>query len=210
SRTSNRFATALARATSTACAAMRRISSSVTSGLLAKPHTPLCSTRTPKPALSLRPPPPPNPKPPSVTMRSRTLTESFTLRVKRMSQYEAPMRFASPSATSDRPLNFEASARPLDWARRSATRSLAASATVVAPAPLRKSRRFHAMADPSRSDGRRDRGHREVLDLHRGHHGRAGLVVGLARVHRHGRPERADVVEADHRRLVPAEVLHGL
>src|SRR4029453_10434082 len=50
---------------------MRRISSSVTIGLLAKPQVPLWITRTPKPAAPVRPaaprpprPPPPPPKPP--------------------------------------------------------------------------------------------------------------------------------------------------
>ena len=41
SRTSNRLLTALAFATSVACAAIFLISSSVTNGLLAKPQTPL-------------------------------------------------------------------------------------------------------------------------------------------------------------------------
>src|SRR3954464_13723808 len=46
---------------------MRTNSSSVTIGLLAKPHTPLWITRTPKPAAPGRPParaPPPRPAPP--------------------------------------------------------------------------------------------------------------------------------------------------
>jgi hypothetical protein len=75
--------TALALATSVACAVIFLISASVTNGLLAKPHTPLWITRTPKPALvSMPPAPKPNE---SVTMRSRTATLSLTLRVKRMS-----------------------------------------------------------------------------------------------------------------------------
>ena len=77
------MAIALALATSVARAATRLISSSVTSGLLAKPHTPEWMTRTPKPALSSRPAPP-KPKL-STTTRSRTATESVMLRVKRMS-----------------------------------------------------------------------------------------------------------------------------
>src|SRR3954464_9057251 len=46
---------------------IRRISSSVTIGLLANPHTPLWITRTPNPAAPGRPParaPPPRPAPP--------------------------------------------------------------------------------------------------------------------------------------------------
>src|SRR3954469_6311272 len=64
------LAMALARATSAAIFEIRRISSSVTIGLLAKPHTPLWITRTPKPAAprsrTVAPPPPrpPNPPPP--------------------------------------------------------------------------------------------------------------------------------------------------
>ncbi len=49
SRTSVFFATALARAMSVATPATRLISSGVTTGLLAKPQTPLWMTRTPKP-----------------------------------------------------------------------------------------------------------------------------------------------------------------
>ncbi len=116
--------TALAFATSAAWAVIFRISFSVTSGLLAKPQTPPWMTRTPKPALSSRPRPP-NPNE-SVTMRSRTATLSFTLRVNRMSAYEQPMRFASDRAMSDRPLKRDSSTCPRgDWATRSPIRSLA-------------------------------------------------------------------------------------
>ena len=82
-RSRMRLLTALAFATSVACAVIFRISASVTNGLLAKPQTPLWMTRTPKPALSSCPPAP-NPKL-SVTILSRTATLSFTLRVKRTS-----------------------------------------------------------------------------------------------------------------------------
>src|SRR3954453_17211623 len=57
------LAIALALATSVAIRVMRRISSSVTIGLLAKPHVPLWMTRTPKPAAPTRPPPPRPPRP---------------------------------------------------------------------------------------------------------------------------------------------------
>src|SRR5207244_9178412 len=98
------------------------ISSSVTIGLLANPQTPLCTTRTPKPAAPGRPParaPPPRPAPPRPprpppnppsALRSLpplALTPLVTLRVNRMSTYVQPAFFASPSATSDSPLNID-------------------------------------------------------------------------------------------------------
>src|SRR4029077_14951811 len=63
-RTSVILAMALAFATSGAIRLMRRISCSVTIGLLAKPHVPLWMTRTPKPAAPARPPPPRPPRTP--------------------------------------------------------------------------------------------------------------------------------------------------
>ncbi len=153
------FATALALATSAAMRVMRFNSSSVTIGLLAKPHTPLWITRTPKPAAPGRPParappprpapprpprPPPNPPPPSAarSLPPVALTPELTLRVKRTSAYEQPTRFASPSTMSASPLNEEVSGLPFgDCAISSPTRSLEASRMLVAPVYFRKSRR---------------------------------------------------------------------
>src|SRR4029453_12989663 len=89
-----------ARATSTATPATRLISSGVTSGLLAKPHTPLWMTRTPNPYVSVASPPP-NPPPPRRISPLRTPIDCARLRVNRMSAYEQPRRFASPSAMVD-------------------------------------------------------------------------------------------------------------
>src|SRR6185436_13692847 len=98
--TSRFFATALARATSAATAVTRLISSGVTSGLLAKPHTPLWMTRTPNPYVSVASPPP-NPPPPRRIRPLRTPIDCARLRVKRISAYEQPRRFVSPSAMVD-------------------------------------------------------------------------------------------------------------
>ena len=163
---------ALALATSVATRVMRRISSSVTIGLLAKPQTPLWITRTPNPAASLlpapapalpppnppkpprpppRPPPPrpPRPPPPNPPRSSASrlppfaFTPRLVLRVNRMSAYVHPPRRASSSATSDRPLNFDSSTRPDgDCAIRSAITSLAATAIPDSAMVLTKSRRF--------------------------------------------------------------------
>src|SRR4029450_12675298 len=103
--TSRFFATALARATSTATPATRLISSGVTSGLLAKPHTPLWITRTPNPYVSVASPPP-NPPPPRRICPLRTPSDCTRLRVNRMSEYEQPSRLASASATVDHSRNF--------------------------------------------------------------------------------------------------------
>src|SRR5206468_225803 len=61
--TSRFFAIALARATSVAMPVTRLISSGLTNGLLAKPHTPLWITRTPNPYVSVASPPPKPPPP---------------------------------------------------------------------------------------------------------------------------------------------------
>src|SRR5262249_34940299 len=127
--------------------AMRRISSSVTIGLLAKPQTPPWITRTPNPAAPLPParrlpPPPPRPQPrppPNPAAASRSgpplaLTPLLTLRVKRMSAYEQPAAFASASAASARPLNDDVIGLPFgDCASNSATRSDDATASVAVP-----------------------------------------------------------------------------
>src|SRR5207237_1302943 len=117
---------------------MRRISSSVTMGELAKPHTPLCTTRTPKPAASRsasvgnplnalappprppRPPPPPPPPPPAprppppaprpvpATLNAAIPPGGLSVIVKRTSAYVQPPFFASARTISERPLNFDA------------------------------------------------------------------------------------------------------
>jgi hypothetical protein len=118
---------------------MRRISSSVTIGLLAKPQTPLWITRTPKPAASLaagagaRAAPKPlrraataAPAPAARRARRRSgraprlrgcccreaLTPRFVLRVKRMSAYVQPAFFASARAMSE-PLELRVEDTPL-------------------------------------------------------------------------------------------------
>src|SRR5258705_10722458 len=57
-------------------------------------------------------------------------------------------------------------------------------------------------------NGRGNRRHVEVFDSDRRDQRRAAPVVRFARVHRHALADRGDVVEADDRRHVPAEVLH--
>ena len=82
-----------------------------------------------------------------MTIRSRTLTLSLTLRVKRMSAYEQPAFFAAASAISDNPLNFDRRTVSFDLgpagdcAMSVATRSLAASPTPEAAMVFTKSRR---------------------------------------------------------------------
>src|SRR4051794_2499178 len=167
------LAIALALATSAATCVMRRISSSVTIGLLAKPQTPLWMTRTPKPPAPGRPParappprpapprpprPPPNPAPASAPERSLlplALTLLFTLRVKRMSAYVQPAVFAVASAASASPLNVEVSGLPFgDWAINSPRRSLDAISSPAAPVYLRKLRR--EVIDSSHTAGETD------------------------------------------------------
>ena len=76
---------ALALATSVASSTMRVISSGATIGLLAKPHTPLWITRTPKPNVSSSPNCP-NPMLPALAIWPlRTATPFERLNVKRMS-----------------------------------------------------------------------------------------------------------------------------
>src|SRR5581483_1547262 len=215
------FAIALALATSAAMRVMRRISSSVTIGLLANPHTPLWITRTPNPAAPRpaprrlpappprpNPPPRPPPNPPPSALRSGppfALTLLLTLRVNRMSAYVQPIRFASPSAMSDRPLNVEVIGLPFgDCAINSPTRSLEAMRMPVAPVYFRKSRRDGLIALHRRRNGR----HVEIFDANRRHQRRARAVVRFAGVNRLRFADRRDVRERDERRHVPAEVLH--
>ena len=82
----------------------RLISSGVTSGLLAKPQTPLWIDADAE-AVGLgrvaRGPEPPPPPPARMIWPLRTAMFCARLRVKRMSAYEQPRRFASPSAAPD-------------------------------------------------------------------------------------------------------------
>src|SRR5262245_49998763 len=118
-------------------------------------------TRTPNPAAPRlarpprpppRPPRPPRPPkpPPSPALRSLpplALTPLFTLRVKRMSAYEQPAFFASPSATSDSPLNGDCiGSLAVDCAISSPTMSDEATRRAEAPVYFRKSLR-DVMAD---------------------------------------------------------------
>src|SRR3954462_3730915 len=106
---------------------------------------------------------------------------------------------------SESPLNFESITRPGGvCARRSAIRSLPATTMPAAPTVLMKSLRVCDMWILRR---RRYRRHVEVFDPDRGHQRGAGPVVRLAGVHRHALADGGDVVEADQRRHVPAEVL---
>src|SRR5262245_48814514 len=119
-------------------------------------------TRTPKPAAPRfarpprpppRPPPPRPPRPPpSPSLRSLpplALTPLLTLRVKRMSAYVQPIFFASPSATSENPLNGDCNGSLAgDCAISSPTRSDDATRRAEAPVHFRKSRRDGFMKQP--------------------------------------------------------------
>src|SRR5262245_47434758 len=136
---------------------------------------------------------------------------------------------------SESPLNFDSRTLPCGvCAIRSATTSLAATAIPERATVLTKSRRFiscprgrllAAVSITRLSDrcllaafGRiwlwpdshcwRHRGHEEVFDANRGHERRAWTVVRFAGVNRHRLSDRRDVVVANERRHVPAEVLH--
>src|SRR5688500_4021569 len=84
------------------------------------------------------------------------------------------------------------------------------------PRVLMKSRRVGLMSGcdvwvgeaRSTSDGRRDGGHVELLDPHRRNERGASAVVGFARVNRHRLADEREIVVADERGHVPAEVLH--
>ena len=120
--TSTFFATVLACAMSAAMRVMRRISSSVMIGLLANPHDAAVDhadaeaggagaprvrpgRRRDRRVRQTRRAPPPSPATALRSLLPLALTPLLTLRVKRMSAYEQPAFFASPSATSDSPLN---------------------------------------------------------------------------------------------------------
>jgi hypothetical protein len=130
----------------------------VTIGLLAKPQTPRgsrarqpgrranASAAAPPPrpetaasaAAAAESPPPSPPRP----LLPFAFTPLLVACVKRTSAYVQPRRFASPSAMSARPLNFDSSGLPFgDCASRSATRSPDAMTSAEAPVYLRKSRR---------------------------------------------------------------------
>src|SRR5687768_15635866 len=59
------------------------------------------------------------------------------------------------------------------------------------------------------SDGGRNGGHVELLDPHRRNERGAAAIVGFAGVNRHGLADEREIVVADERGHVPAEVLHG-
>ncbi len=166
------------------------------SGLLAKPHTPLWMTRTPKPALELAaaaeaaattapPPGPRSRRPPRCGSRTVTLSSMIAGEAdvaRRSSRPPSPRA----SAMSDSPLNFDSSSA-LGRLRDQIGHQIAGRDRHAGGGQrLDEITSCECHAQASYTAGETEVMVKSSIRIGR-HERRAGIVVGLARVHRHRR-----------------------